>query len=160
MSTICLLPHQTWDSLSSRHLSALPTCCRAPHQQNSMFPSVRWWELVSHSSKCEIAWGNFRSVTAPWYQGLEDLNGIKHSSGHTISLRHALAVWGFMGDFHLFPVKKKTHYCLLGSHVMIRRGSLLKASVMTWAKATRSWMIKQDFDFLAGALQSRAMKCS
>lgn len=107
MSTICLLPHQNWDSLSSRHLSALPTCCRAPHQQNSMFPSVRWWELVSHSSKCEIAWGNFRSVTAPWYQGLEDLNGIKHSSGHTISLRHALAVWGFMGDFHLFPVKKK-----------------------------------------------------
>lgn len=107
MSTICLLPHQNWDSLSSRHLSALPTCCRAPHQQNSMFPSVRWWELVSHSSKCEIALGNFRSVTAPWYQGLEDLNGIKHSSGHTISLRHALAVWGFMGDFHLFPVKKK-----------------------------------------------------
>lgn len=46
-------------------------CCE-PHQQNAMFLSVKWGELASHSSRCEIAWGNYC-----WVAGVSRPGGLK-----------------------------------------------------------------------------------
>ena len=66
-------------------VSLSPSWCAVNHT-SKMQCSFRS-EPLSHSSRCEIAWGNCCSMTEELlgYQSPEDLNRIWHDSEHTIS---------------------------------------------------------------------------